>query len=185
MTCARASAADRLAEVADTLRLKNVRLQQLVQEEDYQAAAQQRDGITQLELQRRQLEIEAYQEARDKILHDIGQVIRHKRFEYRGVIIGYDPLCIAPEGWIQAMRVDSLSNGRSQPFYHVLVDDRDGRYPGNVTYVAQENIVTIRGQTKVEHPLIDDYFSGFEDGRYVPTDKMRKQYPQRSESAEG
>ena len=85
----------------------------------------------------------------------------------------------------QAMRVDSLSQGRNQPFYHVLVDDRDGQYPGNVTYVAQENIVTIRGQTKVEHPLIDDYFRGFEDGRYIPTDKMRKQYPQRSESAEG
>ena len=83
------------------------------------------------------------------------------------------------------MRVDSLPLGRNQPFYHVLVDDRDGQSPGNVTYVAQENIVTIRGQTTVEHPLINDYFKSFEDGKYVPTDKMRKQYPRQSESAEG
>lgn len=82
------------------------------------------------------------------------------------------------------MRVDSLPLGRNQPFYHVLVDDRDGRSPGNVTYVAQENIVTSRGQSEVEHPLIDEYFTGFEDGRYVPKDKMRKQYPQKSERAE-
>ena len=40
-------------------------------------AAQQRDSITQLELQKRQLEIEAKQEARDKILHDLGAVACH------------------------------------------------------------------------------------------------------------
>lgn len=36
-------------------------------------------------------------------VHATGQVIRHKRFEYRGVIIGYDTSCIAPEGWIQVI----------------------------------------------------------------------------------
>lgn len=35
-------------------------------------AVKQRDSINQLELQKRQLEIEAKQEAREKILHDIG-----------------------------------------------------------------------------------------------------------------
>ena len=96
-------------------------------------AAKQRDSITQLELQKRQLEFEADQEARKKIVHDIGlqhggetqlrqaallwcrkgahifcmthgsagQVIRHKRYEYRGVIVGYDAVCSADEAWIQ------------------------------------------------------------------------------------
>lgn len=31
---------------------------------------------------------------------------------------------------LQAMRIDSLPKGRSQPFYHVLVDNRDSRMPG-------------------------------------------------------
>ena len=96
-------------QVQDALRLKQVRLQQLVQEESFQQvlvyssvsawcipamhhpscvtqspaplcedtsqvqAAQQRDAITQLELDKRRLEIEAYQEAYDNIVHDIGQ----------------------------------------------------------------------------------------------------------------
>lgn len=33
--------------------------------------------------------------------------------------MGYDPRCLAPEDWCQAMRVDSLPLGRTQPFYHV------------------------------------------------------------------
>ena len=82
------------------------------------------------------------------------------------------------------MRVDSLPKGRNQPFYNVLVDDRDGRQPGSVTYVAQENIATIRSQTTVEHPLLDDYFQKFEDGRYIPNEKHRQLYPERNENAD-
>ena len=37
---------------------------------------------------------------------------------------------------VQQMRVDQLPNGRHQPFYQILVDERDR--PGTmVTYVAQ------------------------------------------------
>ena len=39
-----------------------------------------------------------------------GQVIRHKRYEYRGVIVGYDPVCIAPEGWIKVRFFVSPTN---------------------------------------------------------------------------
>ena len=86
---------------------------------------------------------------------------------------------------LQAMRVDSLPAGRNQPFYHVLVDARDRNPPASTTYVAQENIATIRGQTQVEHPLIKTYFERFEDGHYIPTQKMRKQYPQKAQGADG
>lgn len=48
-----------------------------------------------------------------------------------------------------------------------------------MTYVAEENIATVRKQTEVEHPLIETYFSGFQDGTYAPTDNIRKQYPER------
>ena len=54
---------------------------------------------------------------------------------------------------------------------------------GDVTYVAEENIATIRGQQQVKHPLIDTYFSGFEDGQYVPTETVRKKYPARPSKA--
>lgn len=34
------------------------------------------------------------------------------------------------------MRVDTLPKGRSQPFYHVLVDDRDSTAPGTTSMPA-------------------------------------------------
>ncbi|KAL3159165.1 hypothetical protein ABBQ32_011153 [Trebouxia sp. C0010 RCD-2024] len=69
----------------------------------------------------------------------VGDVIRHKRYHYRGVIYGWDPECKAEEEWMQQMRIDQLPGGRHQPYYHVLVDHRDR--PFQSTYVAQENIV--------------------------------------------
>ena len=102
-----------------------------------------------------------------------------------GVMLAASMLYAMLYAMLQAMRVDSLPAGRNQPFYHVLVDDRDRSPPGSTTYVAQENIATIRGQTQVEHPLIDTYFQGFEDGHYIPTQKMRDQYPQKAQGTDG
>lgn len=51
-------------------------------------------------------------------------------------LVGHDPHCLADEAWIQQMRVDMLPSGREQPFYHVLVDERD-RPGAQTTYVAQ------------------------------------------------
>ena len=48
-----------------------------------------------------------------------------RRYNYRGVIVGYDSSCQQSEVWMKAMGVDSLKHGRSQPFYHVLPDVRD------------------------------------------------------------
>lgn len=70
---------------------------------------------------------------------------------YRGVIYGHDLECAAPEGWQQQMKIDSLPNGRKQPFYHVLVDVRD-RPGGMSTYVAQENMCVQPSPRPVLHP---------------------------------
>ena len=50
----------------------------------------------------------------------IGQLFKHKRYHYEGVIIGWDTSCDAGEEWIQNMGVDRLAGGREQAFYHVL-----------------------------------------------------------------
>lgn len=41
-----------------------------------------------------------------------GQVIRHRKYDYKGVIVGYDKECDAPESWIRQMGVDTLPLGR-------------------------------------------------------------------------
>ncbi|KAL8949797.1 MAG: hypothetical protein Q9222_004125 [Ikaeria aurantiellina] len=71
---------------------------------------------------------------RNSVHYTVGQVFRHKRYSYQGVVTGWDVECAAGETWMSQMGVDRLSRGRHQSFYHVLVEDK------SVRYVAEENI---------------------------------------------
>jgi len=59
-------------------------------------------------------------EATKVVKYKVGQVFQHKRYGYVGVIVGWDPKCAAGERWIVQMNVDTLPNGRTQSFYHIL-----------------------------------------------------------------
>lgn len=54
------------------------------------------------------------------VVYKVGQLFQHKRYGYEAVIRGWDVACDMGEEWIQNMRVDQLSGGREQAFYHVL-----------------------------------------------------------------
>lgn len=155
------------------------RLARCVAAQDYAAAAQERDALAGLELRLRQLELQAAADKCAGVQFSLGVVIKHRRYNYRGVIFGYDPRCLAPEEWIQMMHVDQLPRGRNQPFYHVLVDERD-RPGGQTTYVAQENIAPARTAAHVQHPLVAHFFSGFslDDRQYLPSPVLKAAYPQ-------
>ncbi|KAL8798516.1 MAG: hypothetical protein Q9182_006605 [Xanthomendoza sp. 2 TL-2023] len=73
-------------------------------------------------------------ETSQSVRYKVGQVFRHRRYNYQGVITGWDVECAAGETWMSQMGVDRLSRGRHQSFYHVLVEDK------SVRYVAEENI---------------------------------------------
>ena len=42
---------------------------------------------------------------------EVGTIIRHRRYGYRGVVYGYDPCCMASESWQQRMNVAGLESG--------------------------------------------------------------------------
>ena len=77
----------------------------------------------------------------------MGQVIKHKRFGYRGVIVGWDETTQAPGSWIKQMHGPDRPEWQSQPNYSVLVDTRD-RQGAQITYVVQENMEVVKN-TKV------------------------------------
>lgn len=58
--------------------------------------------------------------ARDNVRYKVGQVFRHKRYNYNAVITGWDAECEAGEDWIRQMNVRSLPRGQHQAFYHVM-----------------------------------------------------------------
>ncbi|PRW59357.1 uvrB uvrC motif-containing [Chlorella sorokiniana] len=167
-----------LQSLHDRIESYKAQLLVYVHHEDFGRAAAARDALMPLQLRARQLQLAAERHRNGAVLHAIGTVIRHRRYGYRGVIAGHDPRCQAEEAWIQQMRVDMLPGGREQPFYSVLVDERD-RPGGQTTYVAQENIICVRKPNEVEHPLIPQLFVGFspEEAAYIPGPSLRARYP--------
>ena len=91
----------------------------------------------------------------------VGQLVRHKRFDYRGVVFDVDATFGLTEEWYEAMARSRPPKDR--PWYHVLVHDGD-----HTTYVAERNLEPDESGEAIRHPEIDDYFGDLEDGRYVP-----------------
>ena len=88
----------------------------------------------------------------------VGDVIHHRRYGYRGVIVERDQVCLADEAWYQS---NQTQPGRDQPWYHVLVDDAE-----HTTYVAEENLEPDPSGAPVRHPMIKQVFASFFKGRY-------------------
>jgi heat shock protein HspQ len=89
---------------------------------------------------------------------EVGDVVQHRRYGYRGVIVDFDTACTADEEWYQR---NNTQPARNQRWYHVLVH-------GGVhtTYVAQENLERDTRGDPVEHPLLEQAFRAFFQGRY-------------------
>ena len=87
-----------------------------------------------------------------------GDIIHHRRYDYRGVVVGWDPSCRADETWYQR---NQTQPERNQPWYHVLVDGSDA-----TTYVAQENLIAATDTGEISHPLLKRYFPSYFKGRY-------------------
>jgi heat shock protein HspQ len=92
----------------------------------------------------------------------IGEVVRHRLLDFRGVIFDVDPEFANSEEWYQAIP-EQLRPAKDQPFYHLLAENAESSY---VAYVSQQNLVTDDSDEPVEHPAIESLFNGFDDGRY-------------------
>ena len=84
-----------------------------------------------------------------------GEIIFHKKYGYRGVIVSFDLLCKAPDSWYQS---NQTQPDRNQPWYHILVDGNQ-----QVTYVAQSNLVYDQLNKPVVHPMLNLFFFGHDE----------------------
>ncbi len=96
------------------------------------------------------------------ILYEVGQLVRHRRYGYRGVVVNTDLCCQASREWYRSNRTRPP---RNQPWYHVLVHGTT-----TVTYAAQTSLQEDGSTDPVLHPLVRRLFRGFEDGRYLRND---------------
>jgi heat shock protein HspQ len=91
----------------------------------------------------------------------VGDLVHHKRFDYRGVVIGVDPRFEGTEEWYET--VARSRPPKDRPWYHVLVDRAE-----HATYVAERNLEADYTMTPIQHPMLGALFDRFEDGVYVP-----------------
>lgn len=94
-----------------------------------------------------------------KALFSIGQVVVHKKFNYRGVIFDVDANYCGTNEWYE--RVATSRPPKDMPWYHVLVDRQL-----MTTYVAERHIESDPIPEPITHPLTEDYFDCFEGGSY-------------------
>ncbi|PWG01921.1 heat shock protein HspQ [Sphingosinicella humi] len=92
----------------------------------------------------------------------IGDVVRHRLFDFRGVIFDVDPVFANSEEWYEAIP-EGMRPSRDQPFYHLLAENAESSY---VAYVSQQNLIADDEGGPVHHPAISGIFHGFVDGRY-------------------
>ncbi|KAL1983068.1 hypothetical protein VTN96DRAFT_481 [Rasamsonia emersonii] len=109
------------------------------------------------------------------VRYRIGQVFRHRRYNYRAIITGWDAECGAGEQWMRRMGVDRLRAGRHQSFYHALVEDR------SVRYVAEENIEIITPSLSELPPVFlviaGKHFKRWDEESRTFVSNIRDEYP--------
>ena len=92
----------------------------------------------------------------------IGQVVRHRRYPFRGVIYDVDPVFANTEEWWLAIPEDTRP-AKDQPFYHLFAENSETEY---VAYVSEQNLLPDASPEPLRHPQIDEVFERREDGSY-------------------
>jgi heat shock protein HspQ len=92
----------------------------------------------------------------------IGAVVRHRLFDFRGVVFDVDPVFANSEEWYQAIPED-IRPAKDQPFYHLLAENGESSY---IAYVSQQNLLADDSDEPVDHPEIAGMFDDYVQGRY-------------------
>lgn len=94
--------------------------------------------------------------------YNLGQIVRHRKHPFRGVVFDVDPEFANTEEWYESIPED-IRPAKEQPFYHLLAENDHSFY---VAYVSEQNLVADYSGEPVEHPDIPDMFGPFQDGQY-------------------
>jgi len=86
----------------------------------------------------------------------IGDVVKHKHFDFRGVIYDVDFEFNNSEEWYESIPKD-VRPRKDQPFYHLLAENNEITYEA---YVSEQNLISDDSDEPIKHPLIEEIFTG-------------------------
>ena len=93
---------------------------------------------------------------------EIGHVVKHRIYDFRGVIFDVDPTFNNTEQWWHSIP-EHLRPKKDQPFYHLLAENEESYY---VAYVSEQNLLSDPSGKPVLHPQVKEMFGEFNDSGY-------------------
>ncbi len=94
----------------------------------------------------------------------IGQVVKHRIYPFRGVIFDVDPTFSNTEEWWMSIP-EPVRPRKDQPFYHLLAENAQGPY---IAYVSEQNLLIDDSDDPVNHPGVTQLFGELRNGHYQP-----------------
>lgn len=94
--------------------------------------------------------------------YQVGQIVRHRFYPFRGVIFDVDAVFANSDEWYDAIPKE-IRPSKDQPFYHLLAENAETEY---IAYVSEQNLLPDDSGEPVRHPQVRDLFESFERGVY-------------------
>ena len=82
----------------------------------------------------------------------IGNIVKHKHFNFRVVIYDVDFEFNNSEEWYLSIP-KNVRPKKDQPFYHLLAENNDISYEA---YVSEQNLMLDDSNEPIKHPIIND-----------------------------
>jgi heat shock protein HspQ len=101
--------------------------------------------------------------------YQIGQVVKHRIFPFRGVVFDIDPTFSNTEEWYQSIPAD-VRPSKDQPYYHLYAENSESQY---VAYVSEQNLLPDASGEPVQHPQVSEVFKRDSRGTYKLRSSMR------------
>jgi heat shock protein HspQ len=94
----------------------------------------------------------------------IGQVVKHRIYPFRGVIFDIDPEFNNTEEWWLSIP-EEVRPRKDQPFYHLLAENSESEY---IAYVSEQNLLPDTSGEPVRHSQVAEIFVKDRAGSYRP-----------------
>ena len=101
--------------------------------------------------------------------YGIGQVVRHRKYPFRGIVYDVDPTFSNTEEWWLSIP-KGVRPRKNQPFYHLFAENSETEY---VAYVSEQNLLPDTSGAPLRHPQINEVFERTENGDYRMRDTAR------------
>ena len=92
----------------------------------------------------------------------IGQILRHRIYSFRGVVFDIDPVFNNTEEWWQSIPAE-VRPSKDQPFYHLFAENAETEY---IAYVSEQNLLPDTSGEPVRHPQVSEVFVKDATGGY-------------------